>query len=361
MHVSLRNLVAAFGAGWLGLASAAAAAAAPTCRISLIGELKLEPGAGSPHLKGEVEGRPVTIVADTGAFSTLLLETTARRLHIPLDDARGVTSYGAGGMARTYITPLVNVKLSGVSARIPLLVTSGRVGVDMLLGDDFFNQADVELDLKHDAIRLLRFSGCTDDQMPYWSKGGYSLARLLPTDGAIGQYVTKVRLNGRPVRAVIDSGADTTVVTAEAAQAVGLKPGSARGHALGLGDRVMDVHASTAAELAVGDEVIHAPTLDVADLNGGVSMGLAGSRLSGAPADLYGMLLGDDFLRSHRVILSHSRGKAYFTYEGGPVFESAAAQPARAKGSPASPPGTPPPAEPSARPAAPPPSKPAAA
>jgi hypothetical protein len=32
------------------------------------------------------------------------------------------------------------------------------------------------------------------------------------------------------------------------------------------------------------------------------------------------MILGADFLRAHRVLISHSQRKMYFTYLGGPVF-----------------------------------------
>jgi hypothetical protein len=32
------------------------------------------------------------------------------------------------------------------------------------------------------------------------------------------------------------------------------------------------------------------------------------------------MLLGADFLRAHRVLVSHSQRKIYFTYLGGPMF-----------------------------------------
>jgi hypothetical protein len=32
------------------------------------------------------------------------------------------------------------------------------------------------------------------------------------------------------------------------------------------------------------------------------------------------MLLGADFLRSHRVLVARSQAKMYFTYEGGTVF-----------------------------------------
>ena len=33
------------------------------------------------------------------------------------------------------------------------------------------------------------------------------------------------------------------------------------------------------------------------------------------------MMLGADFLRSHRLLVAHSQRKVYFTYAGGPVFQ----------------------------------------
>jgi hypothetical protein len=33
------------------------------------------------------------------------------------------------------------------------------------------------------------------------------------------------------------------------------------------------------------------------------------------------MLLGADFLRSHRVLIAHSQRKMYFTHAGGTVFQ----------------------------------------
>ena len=38
-----------------------------------------------------------------------------------------------------------------------------------------------------------------------------------------------------------------------------------------------------------------------------------------------GMILGVDSLKAHRVLVSHSQRKMYFTYVGGPVFEGAVA------------------------------------
>jgi hypothetical protein len=46
-----------------------------------------------------------------------------------------------------------------------------------------------------------------------------------------------------------------------------------------------------------------------------------GSRISVDAASLSSMLLGGDFLRSHRVLVAHSQHRIYFTHNGGRVFE----------------------------------------
>ena len=38
------------------------------------------------------------------------------------------------------------------------------------------------------------------------------------------------------------------------------------------------------------------------------------------------MLVGADFLRSHRTLVSHSQRKIYYTYTGGPVFVTGGAR-----------------------------------
>ena len=47
----------------------------------------------------------------------------------------------------------------------------------------------------------------------------------------------------------------------------------------------------------------------------------AGSRVSRQIGGIEDMILGLDFLRSHRVLIAHSQRKLYFTYIGGTVFQ----------------------------------------
>ncbi len=69
--------------------------------------------------------------------------------------------------------------------------------------------------------------------------------------------------------------------------------------------------------------------LQVAEINKGVGFATTGSRVSQSPDDPVEMILGADFLRAHRVVLSQRRAKAYVAYTGGPVFRIDDAPPAR--------------------------------
>ena len=49
------------------------------------------------------------------------------------------------------------------------------------------------------------------------------------------------------------------------------------------------------------------------------------------------MLLGMDFLKAHRLLISNSQRRIYFTYNGGPVFKPGAAQAESKPAAPATP------------------------
>ena len=91
----------------------------------------------------------------------------------------------------------------------------------------------------------------------------------------------------------------------------------AAGTSGGLGPARSERYVGAFETFAIGDELIRNPNIAFANLE--VSGAATGSRLS-ASRELRDMLLGVDFLRSHRVFVAHSQRKMYFTYVGGPVF-----------------------------------------
>jgi hypothetical protein len=83
---------------------------------------------------------------------------------------------------------------------------------------------------------------------------------------------------------------------------------------------MLDSWIATFESLAIGNEVIRNPKILIADLWRNTTYTDTGSRLPNQYAGLPPMLLGADFLRAHRVLVSRSQRKVYFTYAGGTVF-----------------------------------------
>jgi hypothetical protein len=86
--------------------------------------------------------------------------------------------------------------------------------------------------------------------------------------------------------------------------------------------------------LTIGDEMIRDTTMHFADLYKDATFTPGGSRIARKVDELQPMLIGADFLRSHRVLVAHSQRRMYFTYVGGPVFRTATAPQPRSSASP---------------------------
>lgn len=77
--------------------------------------------------------------------------------------------------------------------------------------------------------------------------------------------------------------------------------------------------------MGVGGETAHDVVLSVADMFEGTRATEIGSLLSHERDGLPLVLVGADFLKAHRVLLSRSHQMMFFTYAGtGPVFGAAA-------------------------------------
>jgi len=73
---------------------------------------------------------------------------------------------------------------------------------------------------------------------------------------------------------------------------------------------------------AIGNESIPDVRIRFADLYRDATYTDTSSRIKKNAMRNQPMLLGADFLRAHRVLVSHSQRKMYFAYVGGPVFDT---------------------------------------
>lgn len=325
--IASRTIVATLAVICLGTAGIATGAD-DACKMVQVAELPVRVVKNKLIVDGAINGRKVGIVLDTGASTTLMLRQATDRLGLERHEARGYRIFGMGGETKAESVLIDDFRLGQASRKGWRMLVAGEHDfgneVGVLLGEDFFDQVDVEFDLAHDAVRLFQPKNCDSVSLAYWT-------REEPREVAIDalydyrpRILLTVQINGQPVKAMLDSGAGGSILTTDDAARLGVTPETpgvvAVQNGYGLGPKQFNVWIGLFDSIIIGNEIINHPHIPFGDLYKAQTYTSIGSRLSKSVEKEQPMLLGADFLRAHRVLVSHSQRKMYFTYLGGPVF-----------------------------------------
>ncbi len=330
---SLAGALVALGlATGLAMPASFAAGAPASCTLARIAEWHTRPTRGQPIVSGTINGQPVGIMLDTGASRSIILRSAAERLGLVRYGARGSRMAGVGGETAVESVLLDEFAIGDDVHRNWRVLVAGEHAfggdVALIVGEDLFRRAEIEFDLAHDTVRLFQARDCEGASLAYWATEGAGAVDLESTPG--GTIEVNVEINGRPVVAMLDSGAFASVLTTSRASALGVTPQTAgvvsAGCSTGIGEKSIEFWVGPFASFRIGDELIRNPRIRFGDTWKFSTFKGAGL-LSSRPAGLPDMLLGADFLRSHRVLIAHSQRKMYFTYAGGTVFPSLPAKP----------------------------------
>jgi predicted aspartyl protease len=312
-------------------AATAAEAAPADCKFVRLAEWPVRLERNQVLVDGSINGQSVDIKLDTGSTRTLILHSAAARLGLTLRRTRG-RMFGVGGETDLDVAYVEEFKIGEIARENWRMLVAGehdrRGSIAVLLGEDFFHTLDIEFDLAHRAVRLFQPKDCEHASLAYWATdGAASVVKVESVDPARPQVILTVRVNGHPVKALLDSGASASVLSKQEAAAAGVVPETAGvlfiGNTAGLGSKLVATWVAPFESVQIGDEVINDTTLSFADLFKGATYTPIGSLLPRSVDGLPSMLLGTDFLLAHRVLISHSQQKLYFTYTGGPVFRRA--------------------------------------
>jgi tetratricopeptide (TPR) repeat protein/predicted aspartyl protease len=270
-----------------------------------------------PSITAKINGVEAHFIIDSGAFFSMISSAAADEFNLKKELAPyGFTLGGAVGGGR--IVPSVATVKEFTLAQIDIPhveflvggteIGSGSIG---LLGQNFLTKWDVEYDLAHGMIRLLKEEGCSKALLAYWLTPGqsYTLTNIQRATPREPYAIASAYVNGAKIHVILDSGAALSVLSLRAAERAGVKPedpgvvdgGLSRGIGRGMVKSYIAPFASF--KFADGEEIQHTK--------------LRIAKLDIEQAD---MLLGADFLLSHRVLVANSQNKMYFTYNGGPVF-----------------------------------------
>jgi predicted aspartyl protease len=307
-------------------------AAEPPCHLDRIAEWPVRLERNQLLVDGAVNGQPVVVKLDTGTTRTIILRPAALKLGLALHRTRS-RLYGVGGEADLELARIDELAIGGITRQnLRLLVVGGRdrtEGIAILLGEDFFRNYNVEFDLANNAVRLYQPLSCSDLSLAYWASGGVSEVEMEAVEAGRPQIVLSVKVNDHPVHALLDSGAESSLLNMSDAAAAGITPETTGvvliGKVGGLGRRSVATWLGTFQTVAIGNEIVRDTALPFADLYKDATYTPMGSFIRQRADTLQPMLLGVDFLRAHRVLVVHSQRKIYFTYGGGRVFMWAAA------------------------------------
>ncbi|MFL6676095.1 MAG: retroviral-like aspartic protease family protein [Massilia sp.] len=265
-----------------------------------------------PATDGVIDGSPATMLIDTGSDQTFLTRTAVEKRDLSLH-MTGRYVEGVSGLSRIYATRLKEFAVGPARSarRLELQVvgqTTYTPSYDAIVGAEFLFQADLELSLRDKELKFFRPQDCGQAWLGYWKEDSIAVPFESSFSRSRNPHFT-VMLNGKKLDAMIDSGAQHTVVMLGAAKRAGIEPGGAGTTRLadmaGVGTDRAPHWSAVYDTLAIGTETIRGGEIGVVDSQGS------------SPADIY---LGQDFLRAHRVLFAMSQQKLYLAYLGGDVF-----------------------------------------
>jgi predicted aspartyl protease len=298
------------------------------CRYSKFAALQVDTDQLSPRIDGSVNGHPIKVLIDSGAFGTALTRHAAESAKLPLSHTDR-TSVGVSGESQELQASVQEFTIGAAKwGRMRMRVIMDTAGQDddgAILGANVLFQNDVELLLKDKTIHLFRPQDCQDTYLGYWDKDAIVLPMLDNRTASDLRAMITVEVNGKPMRALLDTGAQVSAIDRKAAERAGVtKPADAQERTVyGIGTRKLQSWVGTFQTVAIGPEEIRNTKLSVMDLWGAArqDLGYWGSEsLTHAPE----LVLGADFLTSHRVLFANSQRRVYLTHLGGPVFKSGA-------------------------------------
>lgn len=305
--------------GCLGIfALLASQAWADGCHLQEYGTFPVEMVGGQATTMVKINGNNTRFILDTGAYFNTMSRANALALGLKLRPAPfGYRITGVGGAADIQLTQVKDFGILDMTLHNIGFIVGGTDMSYGLLGANLLDVTDLEIDLAHGKLTLFKADNCNKLSLAYWSKdGNYNVADTVPSDDSNDRSTyLSVTINGRQVRALLDSGAYATVLSRRAAERVGIDlnaPDVRAGvSSMGFGAKSVKTWTVPIDSFSVGTETIQHSQMQVID----------GSMGDGETD----MLLGVDFLLAHHMFIANSQRKIYFTYNGGRVFTLAEA------------------------------------
>jgi tetratricopeptide (TPR) repeat protein/predicted aspartyl protease len=285
---------------------------AEPCRVSVVAELPVTMAGRRPMVSAKFGDKSVRFILDSGAFYSALSRASAQEFGLQIRGLDGFRVSGIGGDTAAGAAVAKNFSLAGIPfPKVDFVVAGSDTGTAGLIGQNILGLMDVEYDLPHGVVRLVKTQNCKGANPAYWTgERPFSVVKLVRPPSSLFKphTVAQIAIDGQKVAATFDTGADESLLAASVAKRLGAVPGgdtvTEEGLSGGLGSRHVRTYRATFNEIEVGGELLKKPKIQFAD------MGMSDTQ----------MLVGVDFFLTHRIFVANAQNEMFFTYEGGPLF-----------------------------------------
>lgn len=281
------------------------------CVHSELLQLPLLEDHGHATVNGDLSGRAIQLMVDTGAQTTLLL-----RENLPpgvgIQVGRSPAVFGVGGKAYATNLRVQYLKIGPLEAGNTFVAMDGFnwMKTAAILGSDFLFRNDLELDYPARMLRVHKQSGCNGDYLFPAEAHAYRLDQMVPADP---RAIVEIEINGAPVRALVDSAATRTVIFLPFAQSIGIDPSNTQPtiNARGAGDQIRKMWTAEFHTLRIGKESWNHPSLAILPTGGHPP---------------YQVILGQDFLAIRHLLFTRQPRAVFITPSAdGSLFRTTAA------------------------------------
>lgn len=293
----------------LGCVSLFAAHAARACEVRQRAQVPVQASHGVLLAPVVVNGTTTHFIVDTGAERSMVTPEAVQRLGLTLDEWVGTRMQGIGGIVEHRNAKPRSLTLGGIALQRHTIThdTSLTVGplprgslngqpIEGLLGRDFLSVFDLALDRSANTLTLYSVQGCSGRFLP-WTQPYTAIPAQRPTDTAM---VLPVVLDGHPLRALLDTGASASMLTARGMAMLALTAQRVASDAAqagaGVGPQRPQMRRHSFTTLRIGSDTIRDPELWVAPIR---------------VVPIVDMLLGEDWMAGRKLWISFATSQVF--------------------------------------------------
>lgn len=300
------------------LAAAALLALPLTCAIAQacdMNELGSVPvsyrGRGlDPTIAGSINGQPTQVMVKLGTNVSTLNKRTLDKFGVPIKTIETSTpGYELQSANASKLTVGPHTARGWMT-----VVDATETDIGVHAGANMLLKSDLEISLPDGYLKFFRPTDCRKASLAYWDPKAYVVPFDVDQSSTDNRPFLKVRINGHEVDAIISTSSDDSYMDSLAAARMGITPQSpgavAAGTVRSWRNQKQKVWLVPVQSIEMGNYKVNNVKLRILDMT-----------LSGEL-----MVLGMDFLRSHRILISPSQRKMYLTSPKGEFFNEKAEQ-----------------------------------